>query len=372
VLVWNVAPGPLPPLRLGTLICHKPFTEFVLSFLYDPAQLSLADLSVEEQVRMVRAAVGADVDVELLDLAGWQVKAQIASQYSSGRIFCMGDAVHRHPPTNGLGLNMSIADAFNLSWKLALVIEGRADESLLATYSTERQPVGAQGVQRAITSLQEGAAVDAALGLELGQSEDDGWKSLERLWESGPAGDETRTKLQEAIDLSNYQFNAHGVELGYMYSSDAIAGDDIALPAAVGDPQLHYTPTTKPGARVPHARLERSHDSLSTLDVVPDLGFALITGVGGEGWAAAADAIEKETGIEIAVVVIGTQDGIRDSYGDWAQRREVGTTGCVLVRPDRHIAWRSMRYGPDSPDELAAAVARALGRPPAFVAPRPS
>ena len=36
VLTWNVMPGPLPPLRLGTLICHKPFTEFVLAFMYDP------------------------------------------------------------------------------------------------------------------------------------------------------------------------------------------------------------------------------------------------------------------------------------------------------------------------------------------------
>ena len=48
VLTWNVMPGPLPPLRLGTLICHKPFTEFVLAFMYDPAQVSLDAMSTGE------------------------------------------------------------------------------------------------------------------------------------------------------------------------------------------------------------------------------------------------------------------------------------------------------------------------------------
>jgi len=169
VLSWNVMPGPLPPLRLGTLICHRPFTEFVLAFMYDPKQLSLDTLGTDELNRRIRAFVGEDVDAEILGVAGWQVRAQIAPSYAAGRVFCMGDAVHRHPPTNGLGLNMSIADAYNLGWKLALVLAGRAGAALLDSYSPERQPVGAQGVERAITSLQEGAAVEAALGYEPAQ-----------------------------------------------------------------------------------------------------------------------------------------------------------------------------------------------------------
>ena len=166
VLTWNVMPGPLPPLRLGTLICHKPFTEFVLAFMYDPKLVSLDTPGADELHRRIRAFVGEDVDAEILGVAGWQVRAQIASTYAAGRVFCMGDAVHRHPPTNGLGLNMSIADAYNLGWKLALDLAGRAGAALLDSYSPERQPIGAQGVQRAISSLQEGAAVEAALGYE--------------------------------------------------------------------------------------------------------------------------------------------------------------------------------------------------------------
>src|SRR5712672_2245904 len=165
VLTWNVMPGPLPPLRLGTLICHQPFTEFVLAFMYDPEQVPLDTLGAGELRRRIRAFVGEDVDAEILGVAGWQVRAQIAPAYAAGRVFCMGDAVHRHPPTNGLGLNMSIADAYNLGWKL----------------------VGAQGGQRAITSLQEGAAVEAALGYEPGQPAEAGWQALNSFYEPGPA-----------------------------------------------------------------------------------------------------------------------------------------------------------------------------------------
>jgi 2,4-dichlorophenol 6-monooxygenase len=362
VLSWNVMPGPLPPLRLGTLICHKPFTEFVLAFMYDPDQVSLNTLGTDELNRRIRAFVGEDVDTEILGVAGWQVRAQIAPGYAAGRVFCMGDAVHRHPPTNGLGLNMSIADAYNLGWKLALVLAGRAGGALLDSFSAERQPVGAQGVQRAITSLQEGSAVEAALGYEPGQSAEAGWQALSTLHEPGPAGDERRNALAKAIELSNYQFNAHGVELGYRYRSDVIAGDAGPEPIPARDPQLYYQPTTRPGARVPHARLEQGGVAVSSLDLVDDLGFALLTGPGGEAWRRPAAEISARTAVPVRVHAIGGREQVTDPYGEWATLREVETTGCVLVRPDRHVAWRSTRYTPESARQLPAVVEQALGR----------
>jgi 2,4-dichlorophenol 6-monooxygenase len=361
VLTWNVMPGPLPPLRLGTLICHKPFTEFVFAFMYDPQQTPLDAMTGQELRSRIDAAVGEHVDVEILGVAGWQVNAQVAPTYARGRVLCMGDAVHRHPPTNGLGLNMSIADAYNLGWKLALVLDGTGDPALLDTYSAERQPVGAAGVQRAITSLQEGAAIDAALGLLPGQSEEDGWKELRVLFESGVAGDERRAALTEAIALSHHQFNAHGIELGYRYQSPAISDDGIDPPGSGLDPVLHYQPTSRPGARVPHARLERDHKAISTLDLVDGLRFALITGCGGEPWAGAAAAAAATVGVPVDVHVVGTYDGLLDPFGDWASVREVQTSGCVLVRPDRHIAWRSFQIGSGATEELAAALHRAVG-----------
>ena len=67
-----------------------------------------------------------------------------ASRYVEGRVFCMGDACHRHPPSNGLGSNTSIQDAYNLSWKLAYVLRGKAGPELLDSYDAERAPIGRQ------------------------------------------------------------------------------------------------------------------------------------------------------------------------------------------------------------------------------------
>ena len=360
VLSWNVMPGPMLPLRLGTLICHKRYTEFVLAFMFDPEETMLPELTGDDLLQRIRAAVGEDIDAEILGLAGWQVRAQVAARYSSGNVFCMGDAVHRHPPTNGLGLNMSVADAHNLAWKLAFVLDGRAGERLLASYSDERQPVGAAGVQRAITSLGEGAAIDAALGLEPNQSAEDGWKALNVLYEPGVAGDERRRALREAIELSNYQFNAHGIELGYVYHSDVISQEATPAPPE-RDPVLYYTPTTRPGARVPHARLERDGQPLSSLDLIDPKGFTLLTGVGGHSWHTSADLIAGRVRTPITVHMIGDRGGLYDPYGDWATRCEIDTTGCVLVRPDGHVAYRCPTTSPDTPQQLSDAIHRALG-----------
>jgi 2,4-dichlorophenol 6-monooxygenase len=361
VLCWNVMPGPLPPLRLGTLICHKRYTEFVLAFMFDPDETVLAELTPDDLLQRIRAAVGEDIDAEILGLAGWQVRAQVADRYSSGNVFCMGDAVHRHPPTNGLGLNMSVADAFNLAWKLAFVLNGRAGERLLASYSDERQPVGAAGVARAITSLHESSAIETALGLEPHQSAEDGWKALNVLYEPGVAGEERRRALREAIELSNYQFNAHGIELGYIYHSDAITTEPTTSPPPERDPVLYYTPTTRPGARLPHARLERDRKPLSSLDLVDPQGLTLLTGVGGTTWHTSAQHNATRVCLPITVHVIGEHGGLYDPYRDWANRSEIDTTGAILIRPDGHIAWRCPTATPDSPQQLTNAIDRALG-----------
>jgi 2,4-dichlorophenol 6-monooxygenase len=357
VLTWNVMPGPLPPLRLGTLICHRRYTEFVLAFMFDPQQTTLSELAEDALLQRIRAVVGEDIDAEILGVAGWQVRAQIAPRYSSGKVFCMGDAVHRHPPTNGLGLNMS----YNLAWKLALVLDGRAGQRLLDSYSTERQPVGAAGVERAITSLRQGSAIEAALGLEPGQSAEDGWKALKILYEPGVAGDERRRALRKAIELSHYQFNAHGIELGYCYQSEAITDDPTPPAEPERDPVLYYTPTTRPGARVPHARLERAHQPMSSLDLLEPLGFTLFTGVGGSSWRAGAEQIAARVRVPVTVRMIGERGGTCDPYGDWASRCEVDTSGCVLVRPDGHVAWRAFTFSPEGPQQLSDVVDRALG-----------
>jgi 2,4-dichlorophenol 6-monooxygenase len=209
--------------------------------------------------------------------------------------------------------------------------------------------------------LHESSAIETALGLEPHQSAEDGWKALNVLYEPGVAGEERRRALREAIELSNYQFNAHGIELGYVYQSDVIAQEATPAPEPERDPVLYYTPTTRPGARLPHARLERDGQPLSSLDLVDPQGFTLLTGVGGHHWHASAEQIAERVRTPITVHVIGERGGLYDPYGDWANRCEVDTTGAVLIRPDGHIAWRCPTATPDSPQQLTNAIDRALG-----------
>ncbi|WP_143736802.1 FAD-dependent monooxygenase [Microbispora sp. GKU 823] len=90
--------------------------------------------------------------------------ARQAACYRSGRVLLAGDAAHVHSPAGGQGLNTGLQDAFNLGWKLALVVRGSVDEELLDTYHEERHPVGARVLSntRAQSALSApGAHVDA-------------------------------------------------------------------------------------------------------------------------------------------------------------------------------------------------------------------
>src|SRR5215469_11623047 len=78
----------------------------------------------------------------------FRISMRLAASYRRGRVFIAGDAAHIHPPTGGQGMNTGIQDAYNLAWKLALVLEGAAPESLLDSYEAERRPVGAAVVAR--------------------------------------------------------------------------------------------------------------------------------------------------------------------------------------------------------------------------------
>jgi len=80
---------------------------------------------------------------------------------------------------------------------------------------------------------------------------------------------------------------------------------------------------------------------VSTLDLIPFGQFAIFTGVGGDAWEQAAKHAAQCCGIDLRVHVIGPGREVEDYFGDWANIREIDEDGCLLVRPDRHIAWRS-------------------------------
>ena len=68
----------------------------------------------------------------------YRVHHRVADRFRAGRAFLLGDAAHIHSPVGGQGMNAEIGDAVNLAWKLAAVLHGRADPSLLDSYEPER------------------------------------------------------------------------------------------------------------------------------------------------------------------------------------------------------------------------------------------
>ncbi|MFF0702609.1 rifampin monooxygenase [Streptomyces tendae] len=92
--------------------------------------------------RQLRAVAGTDFGVHSPRwLSRFGDATRLAEHYRVGRVLLAGDAAHIHPPTGGQGLNLGIQDAFNLGWKLAARLGGRAPDALLDTYQAERRPV---------------------------------------------------------------------------------------------------------------------------------------------------------------------------------------------------------------------------------------
>jgi hypothetical protein len=79
------------------------------------------------------------IDVERVHwFSTYHVHHRVADEFRKGRAFLLGDAAHVHSPVGGQGMNTGIGDAVNLAWKLAAVLNGRADRSLLDSYEPER------------------------------------------------------------------------------------------------------------------------------------------------------------------------------------------------------------------------------------------
>jgi 2,4-dichlorophenol 6-monooxygenase len=120
--------------------------------------------------------------------------------------------------------------------------------------------------------------------------------------------------------------------------------------------------STVPGSHLPHAWVGDTMRKLAMMDLAPYHRFTLVTGIAGEAWAAVADKVAHELGIPLGTVVIGPGREVTDLYYDWAKLREVEESGAVLVRPDKHIGWRSMTMPEDPESALRTAMCQILGR----------
>jgi 2,4-dichlorophenol 6-monooxygenase len=300
--------------------------------------------------------------VEITGTSLWGNNEMYATHLQRQRVFCAGDAVHRHPPSNGLGSNTSIQDSYNLAWKLAAVLRGQAGPELLETYSTERAPVAKQIVTRANKSSREFVQFFEVLGLLDAETEEEMRAQIEERKANTPRGKAKRHALVEAMELKNYEFNAHGVDLGQFYASTAIVSDGSQRPAPSRDPELYYQASTVPGSHLPHVWVGDATHKVSTLDLAPYGQFTLITGIAGEAWADAAANVGRDLAVPLETVIIGPGRKVTDIYYDWARIREVEEDGVLLVRPDKFIGWRSMKAPEDPERALRDALESLLSR----------
>jgi 2,4-dichlorophenol 6-monooxygenase len=360
-LFWTNQPGSPFWIGSGVFVAVEPWTEWMVTFMYDPAT-GAPDLDHDVLTDRIRHIVGdPDIAVEILHAGIWSMNAQVARSYSRGRVFCMGDAVHRHSPANGLGANTSMLDAYNLAWKLDLVTKGVAGPGLLDSYDVERQPIGSAVIARSMKSVGEFPAVAAALGYAPGQTVEEGQACLDRMAAPGAEGEAMRDRLADALKLQAYQFCAAGFELGYHYPQGAVIGGEAHRPSA--DPDLIHRPQVAVGAVLPHAWIaDRDGAERSTLDIVADGRFHLITGSGGEGWRTVCRTIGERFGLDIGVDVVGPGGDWQDAYQAWRSLRVVGDSGAILVRPDAHVAWTARAFSEDAGRDLVEGMGRLLGR----------
>jgi 2,4-dichlorophenol 6-monooxygenase len=337
--------------------------EWVAHLLYDlDDQRALDDAAVVEDLR---SSLGiGDHPLEIKIITRWTVGGVLADRFRSGRVFVLGDAAHRHPPTGGLGLVSAIHDAHNLCWKLALVLRGVAGEDLLDTYEPERRPVDERNIRRSLENAMAYLVMGEAMGVdERAATGEERWDRIARLWSEAAEDQRHRRAVRDLMAAQSQEFHEHDVEYGYRHRSPAVVDDGSPEPPS-RDFRI-FVPSTRPGCPLPHAWLEDDDFArLSTLDLVGVDRFVVIAGERGQPWKDAALKVAAELGVDVDAWCVGHASGeLRDPRLRFERVREFGPEGAVLVRPDRCIAFRSLGAGAGPHATLRGVVLQILARP---------
>jgi 2-polyprenyl-6-methoxyphenol hydroxylase-like FAD-dependent oxidoreductase len=290
--------------------------------------LHAAAASDGEMAEIFRRSLDMPIAFEMLSVNEWTQHLLCAERYGDGRVFIAGDAAHLVIPTGGLGMNTGVGDAIDLSWKLAATLAGWGGPQLLASYDSERRPVGLRNVKTS------GAAMSGRLSWRAAYHPD--------IRKNTPAGAAIRAEMASRFDVEQRKVTEIlGIEAGYRY-----VGSPLVWPEAGDGPDPanpRYVPTTWPGARLPHVWLNDGaalHDRLGP-------GYTLLRLGGSQADVSGVERAWRATGAPLEML------DIRDK-----QVREIAGFDLLLVRPDLHVAWRGNRLG----DEAGTIAAVATGR----------
>lgn len=276
-------------------------------------------------------------------VSNFAVHRRMAKHYRKGRVFLAGDAAHIHSPSGGQGMNTGIQDAFNLAWKLTLVLKGKADPALLDTYEEERLPV-------------------AKMVLD----ETDG--NFKAFWSQNPVftflRDHALFQIMSLPAVAEFIFY-RGSELNIHYRTSSLA---VQMPHA--GHALHA------GDRAPDAHLQTAaHQATTIFDQYGTTRFTLLI-FSGNGHAvdygpltAIADRAQALLGDEVQVRFIVSADEVPEALGgdrvvllDPHQQAskfyDAHAPALCLVRPDGYVG---LRCQPAAAEPLAQYVTNTLG-----------
>ena len=278
-----------------------------------------SDLDLDLGIRRV-LGVDPDFTYEIVHQKDWTARRLVSNKFRKGRVFIAGDAAHVWIPAAGYGMNAGIADVTNLTWMLAGVINGWADQSLLDAHELERHPITEQVSRFAMAKALE--HVEMARGREIPRV----------LVSKSPIGWLLRKLLGRRLNAMNIpQFACEGLNFGYYYDHSPVIHYDDEQPPSYD--MGTATPSSVPGCRAPHFWLPNG----SSLYDQMGKDFALLTFSDDSCSSLMNEALHRN----IPITHIAAPRPALACYKH----------SCYVVRPDRHIAWRGNTL-PENPGTL--------------------